>query len=186
MRLLLLVLLIWVGDRVTLDNPYITGDELVVFHISDAILSLEELQYEGTIDFENGERYDKMVLSLGIHAVQGSDKPYAGHPNLFRQRYARLLGTALEMSDEVAVINIPWLNWTDENAERAIKWNSIIAEEAALRGVCVVDAWSVMYKCGMACISDDGYHPNATGYTLIAREIAHCASVDIYLPLIMK
>ena len=167
---------VFVGDKVALSNPMLDqqAEYVIAYHISDAILTLEEMRYEGTIDFENGELYDQIILALGTHAVQGSDKPYAGHPNLFRQRYARLLNTAMENSVRVIAINIPWLNWTPDNVDRAIKWNGIIAEEAAWRNICVADAWSVMFACGMECIQDDGYHPNEDGYRLIAKEVAKC------------
>ena len=147
---------------------------MTVFHISDGILSLEELRYEGTIDFDEGGRYAEIVLGLGTHAVQGSDKPYPGHPSLFQRRYARLLDTALGMGERVIAVNIPWLNWIDEKIPRAERWNGIIAEEAGQRGICVVDAWTVMYTCGMRCISEDGYHPSSLGYELIAREVEKC------------
>jgi len=178
---------LYLGDNVTGNAPGIApGERITVFHISDAILTLEELRYEGTVDFDGGERYGEIVLGLGTHAVQGSDKPYAGHPALFRQRYERLLNTALDMGDRVIAVNIPWLNWLPEKVDRAVKWNGIIAEEAARRGVCVADAWAVMAACGIACISDDGYHPNAAGYAAIAREVQRCRVGGAYLPLVRQ
>jgi len=168
-------LALYVGDNVTGNIPGVApGEHMTVFHISDGILSLEELRYEGTIDFDEGGRYAEIVLGLGTHAVQGSDKPYPGHPSLFQRRYARLLDTALGMGERVIAVNIPWLNWIDEKIPRAERWNGIIAEEAGQRGICVVDAWTVMYTCGMRCISEDGYHPSTLGYELIAREVEKC------------
>lgn len=166
---------LYLGDKVVGNVPGIApGDVAINYHISDAILALEELRYDGSLDFDNGERYGIIVLGLGVHALQGSDKPYAGHPDLFRRRYARLLDTALGMSDQVVAVNIPWLNWVPEKLPRGERWNAIIQEEAGRRGICVADAWGVMAACGMACISDDGYHPSAFGYELIAREVEKC------------
>lgn len=169
---------LYLGDNVTGDAPGITaGQRLTVFHMSDAILSMEEM---------GDARYGEIVLGLGTHAVQGSDKPYAGHPALFRLRYGRLLDTALARGETVIAVNIPWLNWLPEKVDRAVKWNGIINEEAAARGVCVVDAWAVMAACGMACISEDGYHPNAAGYALIACEVGRCRAATMYLPLVRR
>jgi hypothetical protein len=155
---------LYVGDKVTLGVPGIAqGEQGVMYHLADAILYLEEA----------GE-YNTIILGLGIHAVQGSDKPYAGHPNLFRRRYARLLDTALGHGQRVIVVNIPWLNWIPEKTARAEKWNGIIQELAAARGVCVVDAWSILNDCGLACISGDGYHPNGRGYGLIGAGVRGC------------
>jgi hypothetical protein len=177
---------LYLGDNVTGNTPGIAPDECVTaFHISDGILTLEEIHYEGTIDFDGGERYAEIVLGLGTHAVQGSDKPYAGHPALFQRRYARLLGSAVAHADRVVVVNIPWLNWLPEKVDRASKWNGIIAEEAARhRGVCVVDAWGVMAACGMRCISEDGYHPNAEGYARLALAVGRCRGERVYLPVV--
>ncbi|HOU22694.1 MAG TPA: hypothetical protein PLN42_00415 [Anaerolineae bacterium] len=166
---------LYLGDNVTGNVPGIApGERITVFHISDAILTLEEARYEGTLDFDNGERYRMVTLGVATHALQGSDKPYPGHPDLFRRRYARLLDTALGMGERVIAVNIPWLNWIDEKIPRSERWNGIIAEEAGQRGICVVDAWTVMYTCGMRCISEDGYHPSTLGYELIAREVEKC------------
>lgn len=166
---------LYLGDKVIGNVPGVMSGEVAInYHISDAILTLEELRYEGGLDFDNGERLGEIVLGLGVHALQGSDKPYAGHPDLFRRRYGRLLDTALGMGERVIAVNIPWLNWIDEKIPRSERWNGIIAEEAGQRGICVVDAWTVMYTCGMTCISEDGYHPNALGYELLAREVERC------------
>ncbi len=166
---------LYVGDKVVGDVPGIAlGEVAINYHISDAILSLEELMYAGGIDFDNGERYGTIVLGLGVHALQGSDKPYSGHPDLFRRRYARLLVMAQGMGEHIIAVNIPWLNWVEEKVPRGERWNQIIAEEAGRRGVCVADAWGVMWECGMRCISEDGYHPNELGYELIAREVEGC------------
>ena len=166
---------LYLGDKVISGVPGIAaGESEIVYHISDGILSLEERRYEGSVDFDGGERLAEIVLGLGVHALQGSDKPYAGHPDLFRRRYARLLDTALDMGERVVAVNIPWLNWVEEKVPRGERWNGIIAEEAGRRGVCVVDAWAVMWACGMGCISEDGYHPNAAGYELIAAEVERC------------
>lgn len=178
---------LYLGDNVTGNVPGIApGEHVTAFHISDGILLLEEIHYDGIIDFDSGERYAEIVLGLGTHAVQGSDKPYAGHPDLFRRRYARLLSTACEHAERVVVVNIPWLNWIPEKVPRALKWNGIIAEEAARhRGVCVVDAWGVMAACGMRCISEDGYHPNAEGYARLALAVGRCRGERVYLPVVV-
>lgn len=166
---------LYLGDKVIAGVPGIApDDELIVYHISDAILSLEELRYEGSLDFDSGERLAEIVLGLGVHALQGSDKPYAGHPDLLRRRYGRLLDTALGLSDQVVAVGIPWLNWIPEKLPRGARWNAIMAEEAAARGVCFVDVWTPMEACGLDCISDDGYHPNAAGYERMAAALAEC------------
>jgi len=166
---------LYLGDNIIGNTPGIApGERITVFHISDAILTLEELRYLGHLDFDNGERLAEIVLGVGVHALQGSDKPYPGHPDLFRRRYARLLDTALGMGDQVVAVNIPWLNWVPEKVPRGERWNAIMAEEAAARGVCFADVWTPMLDCGMDCISDDGYHPNELGYELIKREVEKC------------
>ena len=166
---------LYLGDNIIGNTPGIVpGERITVFHISDAILTLEELRYEGALDFDNGERYHTVILGVATHALQGSDKPYPGHPDLFRRRYGRLLNTALGMGDQVVAVNIPWLNWVPEKVPRGERWNAIMAEEAAARGVCFADVWTPMLDCGMDCISDDGYHPNELGYELIKREVEKC------------
>lgn len=166
---------LYLGDKVIGNVPGVMSGEVAInYHISDAILTLEELRYEGGLDFDNGERLGEIVLGLGVHALQGSDKPYAGHPDLFRRRYGRLLDTALGLSDQVVAVGIPWLNWLPEKLPRGERWNAIMAEEASARGVCFADVWAPMLACGMDCIVGDGYHPNALGYELIAREVEKC------------
>ncbi|MGB4253874.1 MAG: SGNH/GDSL hydrolase family protein [Minisyncoccales bacterium] len=166
---------LYVGDKVIASVPGVAPGEVAInYHLSDAILSLEERRYAGDVDFDGGERLAEIALGVGVHALQGSDKPYAGHPDLFRRRYGRLLDTALGMGDQVVAVGIPWLNWVPEKLPRGERWNAIMAEEAAARGVCFADVWTPMLDCGMDCISDDGYHPNELGYELIKREVEKC------------
>lgn len=166
---------LYLGDKVISGVPGIAaGESEIVYHISDGILSLEEKRYEGSVDFDGGERMAAVTLGLGVHALQGSDKPYAGHPDLLRRRYGRLLDTALGLSDQVVAVGIPWLNWIPEKLPRGERWNAIMAEEAGRRGVCFADVWTPMIACGMDCISDDGYHPNQAGYEIMAAALAAC------------
>lgn len=176
MRLLLVLLsVLYVGDSLTSADPgfAVGGEKAITYHVADSILFLEEA----------GD-YDRIVLELGVHAVHGSDRLYTLNPELFRRRYGQLLDTALEHADEVVAINIPWLDWGDLKAERARLFNAIIQGEAEARGVYVVDAWSIMEQCGLACIGEDGFHPNQEGYDRIRRALP--GMQRIYLPLVYR
>lgn len=151
-----------VGDSLAAAVPGFAGDaeRMVTYHVADSILALQEVG-----------RYHTIVIELGVHATHGSDRLYATNPWLFRRRYGQLLDTALEHGDNVIAVNIPWLDWDREHAGRAQALNDIIAEEAAARGVTLVDAYTPMERCALACIAGDGFHPNGRGYGVIAAAV---------------
>lgn len=169
-----LLAILFVGDSLTAANPgfAVNGERAVTYHIADSILFLEEAGH-----------YDRIVLELGIHAVRGSDRLYALNPDLFRRRYGQLLDVAQDHAQEVVAVNIPWLDWNATHADRARLFNAIIQGEAEARGIYVVDAWSIMEQCGLACIGEDGFHPNQEGYDRIRRALPWMQR--LYLPLVI-
>lgn len=130
------------------------------FHIPQAVELLSEVGQP-----------DVIVLELGIHATKGCDEAVTADPAEFRRYYGLLLDKAQELAPQVVAINIPWLQWGEKRLDKATAFNAIIAEEAAARGISVVDAWTVTRACGLACISDDDFHPNDEGHQRIADEL---------------
>lgn len=170
--LLAALTVLFVGDSLT---QYPTGfaqggERAVTYYLADSILFLEEAGY-----------YDRIVIELGVHAVRGADRLYDDNLALFERRYERLLDTALAHADEVVVINIPWLDWGPENHGQAKLFNFVIEGLASERGVRVIDAWTLMETCGLACIGPDGFHPNQKGHNLIRARL-----VKYYIPLVTK
>lgn len=170
MNLILIFLLLstlYIGDSYTLIKPgYVgnTGERLVSWHVGDSILALQETP----------KYYYRVVVELGFHAVDGSDRAHHYDPALFQRRYGQLLDTALEHGYEVVAINIPWSPRWDEKPRKLKKanlYNQMVAQEAARRGVYVVDAWTLLYECGMQCICEDNAHPNQQGFDLIANAL---------------
>ena len=156
---------VYVGDSLTMADPgYIgPGERVVTYHLADSILWLEDSGHHG-----------RVVLELGIHAVHGSDRLYFNNLDLFRYRYWQLLSAAREHSGEVIVLNVPWLDWGPEKYEKTKEFNAIIEELTGRMDICLVDTWKVMEACGLACIGDDGFHPNELGYELIKGELVKC------------
>jgi GDSL-like Lipase/Acylhydrolase family len=165
----------FVGDSLTLgtastDNVgfvgYVTAEtgwqaqRYVWYHLADSIVRLEEVG-----------KPDIIVLELGIQALHGSDRLAGVDDELFRRYYGLLLDEATGRASTVIVVNIPWLDWGPEKAERAQLYNQIIAEQAAQYGAAVADVWAPMQTCGLACIGEDNFHPNDEGHRLIAEQV---------------
>jgi hypothetical protein len=159
----LLLAILYIGDSLTGAEPGYTvqyADTAVVYFLAST--TLEDAGY-----------YQRIVVELGIHAVRhrGPDRKYRDNPDLFRHDYAAMLDVAQKHTREVVVVNIPWLNWGPLRAEQAQEFNTIIQEECELRGIHVVDAWSLFSECGMECIGEDGFHPSQMGYDLLRRAV---------------
>jgi len=129
----------------------------VWFHLPQATERLSEVGHP-----------DVIVLQVGTHAVKGCDDLVTNDPAEFRQYYGQLLDQAKQLAPRVIAINILWLNWGEKRAAKATAFNTIMQEEAAARGVPLVDAWTPSQACGLACISDDGIHPNDRGHQALA------------------
>lgn len=159
---------LFVGDSLTGTVPgYVElvggGERAITYHIADSILHIQDAGY-----------YQRIVLELGIHGVHGSDRLYYNNPDLFKYRYWQLIDSAREHAGEVVIVNIPWLDWNSAKSAKAQEFNALIDELAGRMHICVADAWGAMEQCGPPCIGEDGFHPNARGHELIAREVLGC------------
>lgn len=165
--LIVLATIAFIGDSITVqpggyaDRP--GSERYVWYHLADAIVLLDTLP-----------TYDYLVIELGTHAVNGSDRLLAADDEqLFRYYYGRLIRKALKHGRRVIIINIPWTNWGPKKADLAQRYNAIIAEVAKIGKVRVVDAYGILESCGMDCIGEDGFHPNALGHRLLRFALFH-------------
>lgn len=176
---------VFVGDSVTsAEDSYAViaseryGWEMTRFfypHFGDALALWNNIE---------AERPDIIVIEMGVHAIVGCDH-LAGHDSeLFRYYVGQVLDNALWTADTVIVVNIPWMNWGTILFKAPVSYNAIIADEAAARGVPVVDAWTAMLVCGQTCIGDDGFHPNTRGQVAIADALPDVTLVryQLFLP----
>lgn len=127
---------------------------------------------------------DKIVIELGIHAVAGCDHWAGGSPENFETVYNEIVDLALETAPEVILVEIPWLNWSPGQAEKARTYNVIIRDIAVQHGLEVVGAWRALEDCGMECIASDGFHPNDQGHLLVAGTFPNLAPIwRMFLPI---
>jgi len=149
---------------------------LVVYHVADGLWALDHLTARANV----------LIVELGAHAVVGCDHLVANDPALFERYYSALIERAQTIAPTVIVMTIPWLGWEGEAAKKAELYNGIINRVAQEAGVPVVDAWTPLRACGVACISSDGVHPNDAGHALLASRIISALDAHahaIHLPI---
>jgi hypothetical protein len=172
---------VFVGDSLTLGanaTDYVgfaslvskEGQRFAWYHLADALVRWDQV---------SAANPDAIVIELGVHAVVGCDHLVKRNGQQFEEWYGRVLDRALQDTDDVCIVNVPWLNWSREQAAWALWYNHKLAQLAADYGLSVADAWSATVNCG-ACISGDDFHLNDLGHRRLADVImSDCFNKEI-------
>lgn len=142
-------------------------------------------------------RADVIILEVGLNDI--GDHLACLDESEWAEAYGELLDDLQASGARVVAVNIFWAGLPDwsEHYAKARRYNGYIADEAAQRGVEVVDIWSLTDGC-LECLSvpedstpwppyhGDNFHPGDYGHQVIAEAIVDMIMQRVYFPWVSK